>query len=86
MSGTVNKELYQEYRDRVLSMSTARQLMKEQTMVDVFSDRQIASRLGLSEEQVREIRCLAEMDAIEMDWYPEAEEFKRTRAGRGKLQ
>lgn len=84
MTSAVSKELYLEYKDRVLHMTTARQTMQGQQMVGVFSDRQIAASLGLSEEQVREIRCLAEMDAIDINWFPEAEAFKQARAGRGK--
>ncbi|MDP2662436.1 MAG: hypothetical protein Q8R28_17085 [Dehalococcoidia bacterium] len=84
MSDRVSRELYAEYRGQVLSMSTARQRMQGHSMVGVFSDREIARSLALTEEQVREIRCLAEMDGLELSWYPEAEEFKRKRAGRGK--
>lgn len=86
MSTEVSAELYRKYRDQVLSLSTADQRMEGQKMVGVLSDPEIASRLGLSTEQVREIRCLAEMDGIDMSWYPEAEDFKRVRAGRGRQE
>lgn len=82
MSNEVSADLYHKHKDRVLSLSTARQRMEGQTIRPALSDREIAARLGLSEGQVREIRCLAEMDGIDMSWYPEAEEFKRIRAGR----
>lgn len=78
----IDAELYCKYRDQVLSLSTARQRMEGQTMIGAFSDREIASKLGLKEDQVREIRCMAELDGISLDSYPEAEEFKRQRARR----
>ncbi|MDP2727468.1 MAG: hypothetical protein Q8P59_07970 [Dehalococcoidia bacterium] len=84
MSNAVSAELYRKYKDQVLSLTTAHQRMEGQAMVGTISDRDIARKLGLSEEQVRDIRCLAEMEGIDMDWYPEAEEFKRVRAGRIK--
>lgn len=84
MSSEISAELYKKHQDLVLSLSTARQKMEGQKMVPALTDREIAHKLGLSEEQAREIRCLAEMDGIDMGWYPEAEEFKRVRAGRIK--
>ncbi len=86
MSNEVSAELYQKLKDQVLALSTARQRMEGEAMVPALSDRQIAGRLGLTEVQVREIRCLAEMEGIDMAWYPEAEEFKRVRAGRRRVQ
>lgn len=84
MSSEISAELYKKYQDQVLSLSTARQKMEGQKTVPALTDREIAHKLGLSEEQVREIRCLAEMDGIDTGWYAEAEEFKRVRAGRIK--
>lgn len=82
MSNEVSAELYRKHSEQVLSLTTAHQRMEGQRVVGTFTDREIAQRLGLSEERVREIRCLAEMDGIDMDWFAEAEEFKRVRAGR----
>ncbi len=80
----VTRELYLKHKDQVLAMATARQRMEGQKMVGTSTDREIAGRLGLSEDQVREIRCLAEMESIDLNWYPEAEEFKKARASRNK--
>ena len=84
MPSPVSRDLYLKHKDQILAMATARQRMEGQSMVGTFTDREIASRLNLSEDEVREIRGLAEMESIDLSWYPEAEEFKKARAGRSK--
>lgn len=64
-------ELYKKFRDQVLEYSNAVQGDKPRGL----SDTEIAEKLGLSEDDVREIRCIAEAD-LPLDRWSEAEEFK----------
>ena len=76
-------EVYGRYKDQVLRLSLSYQkwvaaedgsvLLKT---VDQLSDKQIAERLGLGEEVVRRIRCMAEWD-LPLEVWRNAAEFKR---------
>ncbi|GAB4261340.1 MAG: hypothetical protein Kow0092_10830 [Deferrisomatales bacterium] len=79
----VDPELYERYRDEVLRLGLTYQ---EWTApgdggtvlqpVDHLSDREVAERLGLDEETVRRIRCMAEWD-LPVELWRNAAEFKR---------
>ena len=76
-------EVYERYKDQVLRLSLSYQkwvaaedggvLLKT---IDQLSDKQIAERLGLDEEVVRRIRCMAEWD-LPLEVWRNAAEFKR---------
>lgn len=76
-------ELYRKYKDDILRLSLSYQrwvanpdggtvLMSQNQL----TDRQIAKRLDLLEEQVRRVRCMAEWD-IPMEVWRNSAEFKR---------
>ena len=81
----VSPEFYHRYKHQVLEMSPAIQYYDGTTMCrekSCLSDREIAERLGLSEEQVTEIRCIAEIDLLPADIWIKSANWKRERMRR----
>ena len=77
----IDPETYHRYREQVLELSNAVQInLQEQLPADqrqrVWSDAEIAEKLGLEERAVREIRCVAERDKYGLDEFEEAIRFK----------
>jgi hypothetical protein len=77
----VDPETYEKYKDEVLALSHAVQVnFQEQLPAEKrqpgFSDKQIAEKLGLELQVVREIRCVAERDKYPLDEFEEAIRFK----------
>ncbi len=76
-------DLYHKYKDKILRLSLSYQkwvasedgsvILKR---VDQLSDREIAKNMGLEEDVVRKIRCMAEWD-LPMEMWRNAAEFKR---------
>ena len=78
----VDPETYNKYKDEILELSHAVQInFQEHLPPDKrqpgLSDRQIAVKLGIEEQVVREIRCVAERDRYPLDEFEEAIRFKR---------
>lgn len=76
-------EMYQEFKDKILRLSLSYQkwtvALDSSTILlaqDQLTDKQIARKLGLTEDQVMRIRCMAEWD-IPMEVWRNAAEFKR---------
>ncbi|MEX0644170.1 MAG: hypothetical protein WD076_02595 [Parvularculaceae bacterium] len=79
--GFVAPEVYHRYKDEILSMSQAIQVnypehLPPDKRKPGFSDRQIAEKLGIDAETVREIRCVAERQYYDIDEWFKAIEFK----------
>jgi ribosome-binding protein aMBF1 (putative translation factor) len=77
----VDPETYKKHKDEVLELSHAVQInYQEHLPADKrqpgLSDKQIAEKLGLEEQAVREIRCVAERDKYSLDEFEEAIRFK----------
>ena len=77
----VDPDTYNKYKDEVLELSHAVQVnFQEQLPADKrqpgLSDKQIAEKLGLELQVVREIRCVAERDKYSLDEFEEAIRFK----------
>ena len=77
----VDPETYKKYKDEILELSHAVQVnFQEQLPADKrrpgLSDKQIAEKLGLDLQVVREIRCVAERDKYPLDEFEEAIRFK----------
>lgn len=77
----VDPETYRKYKDEVLELSHAVQVnFQEHLPADKrrpgLSDKQIAEKLGLDVQVVREIRCVAERDKYPLDEFEEAIRFK----------
>ena len=77
----VDPDTYKKYKDEILELSHAVQVnFQEHLPADKrrpgLSDRQIAEKLGLDVQVVREIRCVAERDKYPLDEFEEAIRFK----------
>lgn len=80
MTKTISPALYEKYRDKILRMSNSFQRFEPGKKQRGMTDGQIAKKLGLSEEEVREIRCIAELDTPPLENWKEAIRHKRTEA------
>jgi hypothetical protein len=77
----VDPEIYQQYREAVLTLSDSVQInFQEQLPPEErrrgLSDREIGEKLGLDERTVREIRVVAERDTYDLSEWEKAIEFK----------
>jgi hypothetical protein len=77
----VDPETYKKYKDEILELSHAVQVnFQEHLPADKrqpgFTDQQIADKLGIDVQVVREIRCVAERDKYSLDEFEEAIRFK----------
>ena len=77
----VDPEIYKKYKDEVLALSHAVQInFQEQLPPEKrrpgLSDAQIGEKLGLDQQVVREIRCVAERDKYPIEKFEEAVRFK----------
>ena len=75
----VSMDVYERYRDEVWKLTNARQRLKPGTKNRGLTDKEIASTLGLTVEEVIEIRCIAESDNIPLEAYLDAEATKEKR-------
>ncbi len=69
-------EVYRKYKDEVLKRCNASQTFK----IRGRSDEEIGEELGIPPVWVREIRSIAELEAISLSTWKEADEFKAKRA------
>ena len=77
----IEPEVYSQYKDEVLRLSNSFQVnIHEHLPADKrqrgLSDQEIATKLGLEERVVREIRVVAERDYYPIDEWEKAIEFK----------
>lgn len=73
-------ETYERYKDEVLRKSLAFQEFDGTYAVRPLSDREIAAELGLTEETVREIRSIAEIDSLPFSAWYDADKVKHARS------
>lgn len=77
----VDPEIYQQYREAVLTLSDSIQINFQEHLPPEerrrgLSDREIGEKLGLDERTVREIRVVAERDTYDLSEWEKAIEFK----------
>ncbi len=77
----VDPKIYKKYKDEILGLSHAVQVNFQEHLPAEkrhpgLSDQQIAEKLGLEVQVVREIRCVAERDKYPLDEFEEAIRFK----------
>ena len=85
MAQYVSPELYNKYKEIVLDMSLAVQVYDGYTQVrdnHSLTDEEIAERLGLAVDDVREIRCIAECDMFPADEWWNSQRSKQERCER----
>lgn len=80
MTKSVSPPIYEKYKDRILRMSNSFQRFEPGKKQRGMSDEQIAKKLGLTEEEVTEIRCIAEVETPPLENWKEAIRHKRTEA------
>jgi len=73
-------ELYRRFGREIFELSLAHQRYEGVKQVRPLSDAEIALRLGLTEEEVADLRCVAEVDQLSTDWFREADAFKKGRS------
>lgn len=73
MVHVVTPEMYKKYKEKILGLSNA--IQEGQRGLSV---REIADKLGLKLEDVKEILSVAEKD-VPLSWYEDAERFKEER-------
>jgi len=79
MPGFVSIDLYNRYREDVWKLTNAKQRFEPGKTNRGLTDKEIASHLGLTVEEVIEIRCIAEIDKIRLKTYLDAEKTKEKR-------
>lgn len=77
----VDPDTYNKYKDEILELSHAVQVnfqehLPAEKRQPGLTDQQIADKLGLELEVVREIRCVAERDKYPIDEFEAAIRFK----------
>ena len=68
----LDPEVYRRYKDEVLKLSNSFQKIDQPGL----SRQEIATKLGLDQRAVTEIRCVAERDCYPLDEWEKAIEFK----------
>lgn len=79
MSFFISMDLYHQHKQQVWKLTNARQKMGAGGRNESLTDKEIAERLGLTVEEVVEIRCIAENEMISLDEYMAAETIKEQR-------
>ena len=75
----VSMELYDRHKETVWKWTNARQRLELGKAHRGLTDKEIASRLGLTVEEIIEIRCIAENEMIPLESYLEADDIKENR-------
>jgi len=78
----VSMDLYNRYKEEVWKLTNARQRLEPGKANRGLTDKEIASRLGLTVEEVMEIRCIAENDNISLETHLDADDTKEKRFSR----
>jgi len=83
MDKYLTPEIYNKYQQQVLDMSLGVEYyvgLEQQSESSCLSDGEIAKRLGLSVQEVREIRTIAENDLLPADTWMKSDEEKRRKS------
>jgi len=78
----VSMDLYKRHKEDVWKLRNAKQRLEPGKAHRGLTDQEIASRLGLTVEEVIEIRCIAENEKIPVEAYTDAEYTKEKRFSR----
>jgi len=76
-------DLYRKHKDAVLQLSLAIQNYDGKSYTPTpLTDKAIAEKIGLTEKEAKEIRCIAETDIHHLNVWIEADTFKNERVKR----
>ena len=78
----VSMDLYNRYKEDVWKLTNAKQRFEPGKLHRGLTDKEIAIRLGLTVEEVIEIRCIAENDNISLEAHLDADGTKEKRFSR----
>ena len=78
----VAMDVYERYKDEVWKLTNAKQRLEPGKKNRGLTDKEIASKLALTVEEVIEIRCIAESEKIPLEAYLGAEDTKEKRFNR----
>ncbi len=81
MPQPISADLYNRYRDLVLPLTNATQRYEPGMPHRGLTDAEIAAELGVTEAVAREIRCVAELESVDIACYFEADGWKEARFG-----
>ena len=84
MALVISPELYRKFKDKVLACTNSKQRYESGKSSRGLSDAEIAENLGIKPEEVTEIRCIAELEAIETSRFFEADSWKQDRYNNAK--
>ena len=84
MSVPISPELYNRFKNEILSHTNARQRYEPGKPLRGLSDVEIAEKLGITIEEATELRCIAEIEIIETSRFYEADEWKQERFDQAK--
>ena len=84
MALIISPELYRKFKDKVMAYTNSRQRYEPGKPSRGLSDAEIAENLGITAEEVMEIRCIAELEAIETSRFFEADPWKQDRYSRAR--
>ena len=85
MDRYISPDLYSKFKQQVLDMSLAVQYyigLEQQRESSCLSDEEIGQRLGLSADEVTEIRTIAENDLLPANAWMESDQEKRRKCER----
>jgi DNA-directed RNA polymerase sigma subunit (sigma70/sigma32) len=82
MSRFVSMDLYNRYKEDVWKLTNAKQRFEPGKAHRGLTDQEIAARLGLTVEEVIEIRCIAENDKISLAAHFAGDDIKEKRFSR----
>jgi len=85
MSKFVAMDLYERFKDQVWRLTNAKQRLEPLKTHRGLADKEIALKLGLTKEEVIEIRCIAEKEMIPLENFLKAEDLKEERFKRAPL-
>lgn len=78
----LSMELYDRHKEKVWKWTNARQRLELGKDHRGLTDKEMASRLELTVEEIIEIRCIAENEMIPLASYLEADDIKEKRFNR----
>ena len=79
MPSFISTDIYERYKDKVWNLTNAKQRLEPGKKNRGLTDKEIALKLGLTVEEVIEIRCIAEAERLPLEAYLDADDTKEKR-------
>jgi hypothetical protein len=85
MSEFLSPKLYAKRKAQVLRLTNATQRMEKGKPHRGYTDAEIAQRFGITEREAADLRTIAELDAVEVSRFLDADAWKQERLERKKV-